>query len=110
VNVNFHQQSANHPDRSIAGKWYCCYHEVRGTIQIARYLHPTGWKKFAFWWTSRGEAEQTLQRVGATPIPVSETEYTDHRLMQADIEWVEEENERAFSGSVSPRTQEPSFA
>lgn len=63
--------------QDIIGKWSCSYHEERDGVKVARYLHPDGWKRYGYWWGSFEEMERAFNRMGQTPLPITDKELND---------------------------------
>ena len=59
---------------NVINKWYCSYHEERNGIKISRYLHPTGWKKYNYWWDTEEEVETIFNKIGQNRLKISDLE------------------------------------
>ena len=70
----------------VRGKWYCAYQEERYGTRIPRYLHPTGWQRYCYWWDTKEDAERAFNRVGQNALPISDPELQEWREMAADYQ------------------------
>lgn len=68
----------------VIGKWCCSYHEEYKDMFFARYLHPTGWKTYNYWWESKEEMERVFNRIGQERVYVSEREYAEEKMALED--------------------------
>jgi hypothetical protein len=78
----------------VMGKWYCSYFEELNGRNFDRYLHPDGWKKYAYWWNAKEECENTFQKFNQSHLNVEEFE-VDNAI--AEEEWYSDYLEQQFS-------------
>ena len=71
---NYVQAPATSTFKSVLGKFYCSYTEEHKGEKYSRYLHPTGWKLVAYWWTDLQEMERTFNQIGQVRLPVTDQE------------------------------------
>ena len=76
----------------VLGKWACSYHEECEGIKYARYLHPTGWKLYTYWWADATEMERVFNRIGQGTLPVSDLEVANREDEEAYLRQRREED------------------
>lgn len=61
-------------------KIYCSYYEEAQGVRFARYLHPSGWKRYCYYFNNKEEAEETFQKYNQSHLSVENWEIEQEAL------------------------------